>query len=55
MCGIAGFIDFRDATNARVEKDRAQILENMCRVIRHRGPDDQGVMLEHGVALGGSK
>jgi asparagine synthase (glutamine-hydrolysing) len=24
----------------------------MCRVIRHRGPDDQGVMLKPGVALG---
>ncbi|HSS20821.1 MAG TPA: asparagine synthase (glutamine-hydrolyzing) [Pyrinomonadaceae bacterium] len=51
MCGIAGFVDARSAT-ARVADERAQILENMCRVIRHRGPDDQGVMLKPGVALG---
>lgn len=52
MCGIAGFIDFRDASNARVEEERAQILEDMCRVITHRGPDDLGLMLRPGVALG---
>src|ERR1700752_557109 len=51
MCGIAGFIDLWDASGRAVE-DRAQILDRMCRVIRHRGPDDQGVMLEPGVALG---
>ena len=38
--------------NTRVEDERAQILESMCRVITHRGPDDQGVMLKPGVALG---
>ena len=52
MCGIAGFIDFQDASNARTEEERAQIVDRMCRVIRHRGPDDQGVMLKPGVALG---
>ena len=52
MCGIAGFIDFSDASNARVEAERGQILEQMCRVITHRGPDDQGVMLKPGAALG---
>ncbi len=52
MCGIAGFIDSRGASKARVEGERAQILEAMCRVITHRGPDDQGVMLKPGVALG---
>jgi asparagine synthase (glutamine-hydrolysing) len=51
MCGIAGFGDSQDA-HARVEQERAQILERMCRVIRHRGPDDQGVMLKPGAALG---
>jgi asparagine synthase (glutamine-hydrolysing) len=52
MCGITGFVDFWDSSKTRVEDERAQILENMCRVIRHRGPDDQGVMLNRGVALG---
>ncbi|HEY5883715.1 MAG TPA: asparagine synthase (glutamine-hydrolyzing) [Pyrinomonadaceae bacterium] len=52
MCGIAGFVDLWAATEHRVDEARAQTLENMCRVIRHRGPDDQGVMLTEGVALG---
>ena len=52
MCGIAGFVDFRDASKVRAEEERAQILEGMCRVITHRGPDDQGLMLKNGVALG---
>src|SRR6266699_4492618 len=52
MCGIAGFIDFWNTSNARAPEERAQILESMCQVITHRGPDDQGVMLKHGVALG---
>lgn len=32
--------------------DRAGLLDRMCRVITHRGPDDQGVMIEGNVALG---
>ena len=52
MCGIAGFVDLWAETEHRVDEARAQTLENMCRVIRHRGPDDQGVMLTEGVALG---
>jgi asparagine synthase (glutamine-hydrolysing) len=52
MCGITGFVDFQDASKARTEEERGRILEQMCRVIRHRGPDDQGVMLQPGVALG---
>lgn len=51
MCGIAGFIDLWDASGRTVE-DRAEIIDRMCHVIQHRGPDDQGVMLEPGVALG---
>src|SRR4029078_6235219 len=52
MCGITGFIDLWSTSNARDADTRAATLDAMCRVIRHRGPDDQGVMLEHGVALG---
>jgi asparagine synthase (glutamine-hydrolysing) len=52
MCGIAGFIDLWDTGAARSKEERAQILEQMCRIITHRGPDDQGVMLDQGVALG---
>ena len=52
MCGITGFIDQWDATKTRGADERAQILDRMCRVITHRGPDDQGVLVQPGVALG---
>src|SRR5438093_13404527 len=47
MCGIAGFID---AQHSSVTAQR--LIESMCMVIRHRGPDDQGVWVGDGVALG---
>lgn len=47
MCGIAGFID------ASYNDDEAStVVDSMCRVIRHRGPDDQGIWVGNGVALG---
>src|SRR6266487_4527862 len=47
MCGIAGFID------SECSRNKAEILiDSMCKVIRHRGPDDQGVWVDEGVALG---
>ena len=47
MCGIAGFID------AERSRDNAeQLIDRMCKVIRHRGPDDQGIWVGDGVALG---
>ena len=52
MCGIAGFIDLWDSREARALEERKAILDRMCRIIRHRGPDDQGVMVKAGVALG---
>ena len=52
MCGITGFIDLWSTSSARDDDSRAATLDSMCRVIWHRGPDDQGVMLEDGVALG---
>src|SRR5712692_1849464 len=47
MCGIAGFID-RECSRDNAER----LIENMCRVIRHRGPDDQGVWVGDGISLG---
>jgi asparagine synthase (glutamine-hydrolysing) len=47
MCGIAGFIDVQ-----RSRDDAEQLIDRMCQVIRHRGPDDQGVWVEDGIALG---
>jgi len=49
MCGIAGFVskdEHRDEAEARV------VLDRMCRVIAHRGPDDQGMLVNDRVALG---
>lgn len=51
MCGIAGFVDLWERKASGLE-DRQQILARMCRIIRHRGPDDQGLMVKPGVALG---
>ncbi|HKP37090.1 MAG TPA: asparagine synthase (glutamine-hydrolyzing) [Pyrinomonadaceae bacterium] len=49
MCGIAGFVskdEHRDSREASV------VLEAMCRAITHRGPDDQGTLVNGRVALG---
>lgn len=51
MCGIAGFVDLWER-KAHALEDREAILARMCRIITHRGPDDQGVMVQTGVALG---
>src|SRR3954452_3084890 len=54
MCGIAGFAD-RDRGDgfapARSEADFG-LVHRMCEVIRHRGPDDEGIHVEPGVGLG---
>ena len=49
MCGIAGFIDKHK--NASTDK-RESVLDEMCRVITHRGPDEQGMTIEGRAALG---
>src|SRR5512138_2163561 len=46
MCGIAGIIRW-DGGPVAGEDIRA-----MCRVLEHRGPDEQGVHLGDGFALG---
>jgi asparagine synthase (glutamine-hydrolysing) len=47
MCGIAGVYEY--ASQRRVEKE---ILLDMLSVIRHRGPDDEGVYLRKNLAMG---
>jgi hypothetical protein len=50
MCGIAGFVDLQHRLSSG---DAAATLERMCRVIAHRGPDDQGTMqTDEGANLG---
>ncbi len=49
MCGIAGFIS-KDK-NAPV-REREILLDKMCKIITHRGPDEQGTTVEGRAALG---
>ena len=52
MCGIAGFVEpSRTTSPFRPDESRA-LVHRMCDVIRHRGPDDEGVWVDEGVALG---
>ncbi len=47
MCGIAGILEFgRDA------RANATALREMCRVISHRGPDDEGVFADGAAGIG---
>jgi len=54
MCGIAGFVESEEQLNAAGEgrAEAGATLDRMCRVITHRGPDDQGTIIDGGVALG---
>ncbi|NOR14489.1 MAG: asparagine synthase (glutamine-hydrolyzing), partial [Candidatus Aminicenantes bacterium] len=47
MCGICGFIQTQDQG-----LDARSILQDMCRTIQHRGPDDEGHYLQDNAALG---
>ena len=50
MCGITGFVDLQ---HRLAPDEAAATLERMCRVIAHRGPDDQGTMqTDDGAHLG---
>lgn len=48
MCGIAGFISKTSENRAELH----QRLDAMCRVITHRGPDEQGTAIEGRAGLG---
>src|SRR4051812_44738030 len=54
MCGIAGFVDRDRADDPVASRNEADfgLVRRMCDVIRHRGPDDEGIHLEAGVGLG---
>ena len=45
MCGIAGYL-------VRERPAREEIVRAMCAQIRHRGPDDEGVFVDGGCAIG---
>lgn len=51
MCGISGFIDSRPS---RSEQELRALVRSMSTMLRHRGPDDEGVWTDPGagIALG---
>ncbi len=50
MCGIAGMFD-RSGRTAVVERD----LRQMLGMLRHRGPDEFGILLDHEAGLGNTR
>jgi asparagine synthase (glutamine-hydrolysing) len=48
MCGIAGFVGQHRIGMG----EQAEVLGAMCLSLTHRGPDDQGTVLQEGMALG---
>jgi asparagine synthase (glutamine-hydrolysing) len=49
MCGICGAFAIDPASGPPLPRD---VLERMTDALEHRGPDDAGLVLEGGVALG---
>src|SRR6266511_2352322 len=47
MCGIAGIV-YADPTR----KVDPMLIARMCEAIRHRGPDDKGLVVEDQIGLG---
>src|SRR2546421_9108995 len=45
MCGIVGKVSVEGVVDG-------ELVASMCEVIRHRGPDSQGVFADEGVGLG---
>jgi asparagine synthase (glutamine-hydrolysing) len=52
MCGITGFVESSWVPAPVAGDSRRALVHRMCDAIRHRGPDDEGVLLEDGVGLG---
>jgi asparagine synthase (glutamine-hydrolysing) len=52
MCGIAGFVERQDTPSPLGLDASEALVHRMCDAIRHRGPDDEGVWVAEGVALG---
>src|SRR2546422_5412725 len=57
MCGIAGFAESPQSDRFSPfspfgQDERRELVHRMCQAIRHRGPDDEGLLVDEGVALG---
>jgi len=51
MCGIAGFVESPSVRSPFDAPSAHALAHRMCEAIRHRGPDDEGMLVEPGVAL----
>src|SRR5581483_7833265 len=49
MCGIAGIVE---PAASRSAIERRELIQRMCDVITHRGPDDEGFYVDGCAALG---
>ncbi|MDY6903900.1 MAG: asparagine synthase (glutamine-hydrolyzing) [Thermodesulfobacteriota bacterium] len=47
MCGITGIVNFDESTPAS-----EAVLQKMCDVIHHRGPDEGGIWVHHNIGIG---
>jgi asparagine synthase (glutamine-hydrolysing) len=45
MCGIAGYVDSHSPASK-------SLISDLCKTIAHRGPDDEGILVDGRVALG---
>src|SRR3954463_3048917 len=52
MCGIAGFVESSDVRSPLGRETAHALVREMCAAIRHRGPDDEGILVEPGIAIG---
>jgi asparagine synthase (glutamine-hydrolysing) len=52
MCGIAGFADKSPVERPSRGGADFALMHRMCEVIRHRGPDDEGIHVAAGIGLG---
>ena len=48
MCGFAGILSQHDKQTSRINHST---LQNMARVIEHRGPDEQGIYIKDNIGL----
>src|SRR2546428_6965466 len=52
MCGIAGFVESSTISAPYGPIESRELVHRRCEVIRHRGPDDEGLLVGDGVAPG---
>src|SRR3954471_1194116 len=52
MCGIAGFVESSSVRAPFTLDEGRALVHQMCQAIRHRGPDDEGVLVEPAIGIG---